>query len=213
MSSLTSLSTFFFKNPIFDQSSCHFFNFFYLFFVFWGGGGVPQKISLNFSSSFTLTQIYPAHTNFHDPRTTHSGRKVIRCREKSIKDLSTILSISGAINCTILTISGSRKESGPFWQFLAPEMDHFCWFLEPEIVRMALLFSGSRNHQKGAISGPRNWHILFIYGSLVSRFVFALLVCSKLYFNYFLSSIDLDFMEVYLLCKKNNMNRLNIHIK
>jgi hypothetical protein len=41
--------------------------------------GVPQKKIRHFSSRFTLIS---AHTNFHDPRTTHSGRKVIRYRER-----------------------------------------------------------------------------------------------------------------------------------
>ena len=42
-------------------------------------GGGPNFSSQHFSSSFTLIS---AHTNFHNPRTTPSGRKVIRRREK-----------------------------------------------------------------------------------------------------------------------------------
>ena len=56
-------------------------------FIFFGGGvGGPNKISPHFSFSFTLIS---AHTNFHDPRTNPSGRKVIRRRRKKKEEKKT----------------------------------------------------------------------------------------------------------------------------
>jgi hypothetical protein len=48
-----------------------------------GGRGVTHIPPHHFSSSFTLIS---AHTNFHDPRTTPSGRKVIRRRKKEMAE-------------------------------------------------------------------------------------------------------------------------------
>jgi hypothetical protein len=45
----------------------------------WAKLWVPQIFFRYFSSSFTQIS---AHTNVHDPRTTPSGRKVIRRRKK-----------------------------------------------------------------------------------------------------------------------------------
>ena len=51
-----------------------------------------------------------------------------------IKDLSTILALSGARNRPILAISGARWKLEPFWRFLAPEIATFRRFLAPEIA-------------------------------------------------------------------------------
>jgi hypothetical protein len=56
---------------------------FSIFFVFLGGS---PNIYRHFSSSFTLIS---AHTNFHNPRTTPSRRKVIRYRERKEKNICT----------------------------------------------------------------------------------------------------------------------------
>jgi hypothetical protein len=54
----------------------NFFQFFFNFVLSWGG--VPKQNFSHFSSTFTIIS---AHTNFHDPRTTPSGGKVIRRRK------------------------------------------------------------------------------------------------------------------------------------
>ena len=77
---------------------------------------------------------------------------------ENIKFLSPIITISGARNWTITSVSGSRNIADPFSLFLAPEIVIFWQFLGPEIVKMGQHISGPRNWHYGSVSGARNWH-------------------------------------------------------
>ena len=86
----------------------------------------------------------------------------------SIKFLSPIITISGARNWTITSVSGSRNIADPFSLFLAPEIVIFWQFLGPEIVKMGQHISGPRNWHYGSVSGARNCH----YGSVSGSNIF-----------------------------------------
>jgi hypothetical protein len=51
------------------------------------------------------------------------------------------MALSGAMNCTILALYGSRNESGPFWHFMAPETDHLWHFMAPYLKDLLFFVS------------------------------------------------------------------------
>ena len=61
--------------------------------------------------------------------------------DKDIKDLSTILTLSGPINCTILALYGSMTIYGTFW---GHELHHFGALWLQKLGRTILALYGSR---------------------------------------------------------------------